>query len=71
MVLKQPYTMTAFHRLVAQLEGWYQTGAISYANAVRHLVTGQATLNKHGHNPFAQDALTVHPFALVVACLFL
>ena len=39
-VLEQPHTITA---LVAQLAGWYQTGAISYANAVCHLVTGHAT----------------------------
>ena len=51
-VLEYPYTITAFHRLVAQLSGWYQTGAVNYANAVRHLITEQPTLNEHGHNPF-------------------
>ena len=61
-VRNNPYTITMYHRLVAQLSGWYQTGAISYANAFRHiLLNAHPPVNENGDNPFTQHKMTVHP----------
>ena len=69
-VQENPYTISSYHRLVAQLSGWYQVGAVSYANVVRHLVTTvQPPVNEYGDNPFTHDKMTVHPGAVVHATM--
>ena len=69
-VRNNPYTISMYHRLLAQLSGWYQAGAISYANSFRHiLLNAQPSVNEHGDNPFTQHRMTVHPGLLVHSTL--